>query len=165
MTDERLEWYYKNENCFPENIKQSIMFSLENMSDEQFLNLMKINIKNPSVTLVLAILFGGYGIDRFYIGDIGIGVLKLLTAGGFGILWLIDIINAKRKTIEYNVKTLALAGFVSSAEVSDILKQSASNSSQTFNEYAGKAQQVVNSKEFQNIKQGLKNLNDNSYIQ
>ena len=44
------------------------------------------------VTLVLSILVGGLGIDRFYTGSIGLGILKLITFGGFGLWWLIDLI-------------------------------------------------------------------------
>ncbi|MCK9266170.1 TM2 domain-containing protein [bacterium] len=35
---------------------------------------------------------GELGVDRFYMGYIGLGILKLLTLGGFGVWWLIDII-------------------------------------------------------------------------
>ena len=42
--------------------------------------------------LVLSILLGTLGIDRFYLGQIGLGIGKLLTAGGCGIWWLIDLI-------------------------------------------------------------------------
>lgn len=48
--------------------------------------------KDWIVTLVIAVLLGGLGIDRFYAGSIGLGVLKLITFGGFGLWWLIDII-------------------------------------------------------------------------
>ncbi len=48
--------------------------------------------KSWTVTLILAILLGGLGVDRFYTGHIGLGVLKLITGGGCGIWWLIDII-------------------------------------------------------------------------
>lgn len=48
--------------------------------------------KDWTVTLVLAIFFGNFGIDRFYTGHIGLGILKLITGGGAGIWWLIDII-------------------------------------------------------------------------
>ncbi len=49
--------------------------------------------KDWMVTLLLSILLGGLGVDRFYTGHIGLGVLKLLTAGGCGIWWLIDLIK------------------------------------------------------------------------
>jgi TM2 domain-containing membrane protein YozV len=42
--------------------------------------------------LLLSILIGSLGVDRFYIGHVGLGILKLITFGGFGIWWLIDLI-------------------------------------------------------------------------
>lgn len=44
------------------------------------------------VALILSILVGSLGVDRFYMGYVGTGILKLLTMGGFGIWWLIDLI-------------------------------------------------------------------------
>ena len=48
--------------------------------------------KDWTVLLILSILLGGLGVDRFYAGHIGLGILKLLTVGGCGIWALIDII-------------------------------------------------------------------------
>lgn len=50
-------------------------------------------MKNKMVALILAIFFGVLGVDRFYLGYTGMGILKLLTGGCFGILWLVDIIR------------------------------------------------------------------------
>lgn len=48
--------------------------------------------KDWMVTLLLSIFVGALGIDRFYLGYTVLGILKLLTAGGCGIWWLIDLI-------------------------------------------------------------------------
>ncbi len=50
-------------------------------------------MKNKTTALILSVLVGGLGIDRFYLGYTGMGILKLLTAGCFGILYIIDIVN------------------------------------------------------------------------
>lgn len=47
---------------------------------------------NPTVALVLAIFLGFLGIDRFYTGNVGMGLIKLVTLGGFGFWWIIDIV-------------------------------------------------------------------------
>lgn len=49
-------------------------------------------MKSKNRALILSILLGGLGIDRFYLGYTGLGILKLLTCGCFGILWVIDSI-------------------------------------------------------------------------
>ena len=43
-------------------------------------------------TLLLCIFFGGIGVHRFYVGKIGTGILMILTCGGFGIWWMVDLI-------------------------------------------------------------------------
>ena len=47
----------------------------------------------------MSVAFGGFGVDRFYFGQIGLGIFKLLTLGGFGIWWFIDIILIALKKI------------------------------------------------------------------
>ncbi len=44
------------------------------------------------VTMVMSIFFGVLGVDRFMMGHIGLGLLKLFTCGGFGVWWLVDVI-------------------------------------------------------------------------
>ena len=65
-------------------------------------------MKNKTTAIILSIFLGWLGIDRFYLGYTGLGVLKLLTGGVFGIMWLIDFIliiagSLKTKDGEYAV--------------------------------------------------------------
>ena len=48
--------------------------------------------KDWTTLLILSILLGSLGVDRFYAGKIGTGILKLITAGGCGIWSIIDIV-------------------------------------------------------------------------
>jgi hypothetical protein len=47
-------------------------------------------LKDPTTSIIISVLIGSLGIDRFMIGDTGLGIGKLLTCGGFGIWTIID---------------------------------------------------------------------------
>jgi len=52
---------------------------------------------NWTLTLIMSIVFGQLGVDRFIMGHVGLGILKLITAGGCGIWWLVDLIMIATK--------------------------------------------------------------------
>ncbi len=74
------------------------------MDDDRMVILSGLELKDPTTALIISVLLGGLGIDRFYIGDTGMGVGKLLTGGACGIWTIIDWFKisdaAKRKNLE-----------------------------------------------------------------
>jgi TM2 domain-containing membrane protein YozV len=59
---------------------------------------------NWILALVMSVVFGTLGVDRFIMKKIGTGLLKLFTFGGIGIWWLVDVILIATKYEYNNVK-------------------------------------------------------------
>ena len=62
--------------------------------------------KNPTTALLLSLFFGVMGVDRFYIGDTGLGVTKLLTLGGVGIWAIVDLFLIQKAARRTNIETM-----------------------------------------------------------
>lgn len=60
------------------------------MDESRWAFVQTLQFKDPTISLVLSLLAGGFGVDRFVIGDVGLGIGKLLTCGGFGIWAIVD---------------------------------------------------------------------------
>jgi len=58
--------------------------------------------RDRTLVLVISIFLGYLGIDRFLVGDVGMGLLKLLTGGVCGIFWLVDLFLITGRVDDYN---------------------------------------------------------------
>ncbi len=84
---------------------------LEKMDEDKFFRLQIIQFKDPTLMLVLSVLVGHFGVDRFLLEQTGVGVAKLLTCGGLGIWTLVDWFLIMGLTRDYNFqKFLQVAG-------------------------------------------------------
>jgi hypothetical protein len=75
--------------------------------DDSKLNLIQsIPLKDPQTSLIISIFVGVYGVDRFYIGDTGMGIGKLLTCGGLGIWAVVDWFQIQTVTRKKNFEKI-----------------------------------------------------------
>jgi TM2 domain-containing membrane protein YozV len=72
--------------------------------DSKWVMLQSIPFKDPTTILIISILVGSLGIDRFMIGDTGLGIGKLLTCGGLGIWAIVDWFLIMGATREKNMQ-------------------------------------------------------------
>lgn len=93
-----------NGQYLPEQKIPYVRETLLEMDDSKWSALSMVQFKNPTTALILSIFLGIYGIDRFYLGQIGIGIVKLITCGGFSIWYFIDLflIMGATKEVNYN---------------------------------------------------------------
>jgi TM2 domain-containing membrane protein YozV len=76
------------------------------LDDSKWAMVSTIQFKDPTTSLIISILAGSLGIDRFMIGDVGLGVGKLLTCGGFGIWGLVDWFLIQGATRQKNMEKI-----------------------------------------------------------
>ena len=74
--------------------------------DSRFIALQASNLKDPTLMLIVSLLAGTLGIDRFMVGDTGMGIGKLLTCGGLGIWAIVDWFLIMGRTKEKNLQQL-----------------------------------------------------------
>ena len=95
-----------NGKFFPEEKVMFVRKRLLAMDESKAIMIMSMQFKDPMTALIISLLLGYYGIDRFYIGDTGAGILKLLTCGGCGIWAIIDWFIIMGTTREKNFNRL-----------------------------------------------------------
>ena len=140
-----------------EYTKVDIELALLPVPDQYASHLNNISFRSPTTALIISALLGSSGIDRFYMGDIGKGILKFITSGGLGVWWIIDIFSIKERCRIYNCEKLLNA--ISDPETQT---QSTTNKPEigmdTVKKYAPVAKEVA--KGVANIGKGISNALD-----
>jgi TM2 domain-containing membrane protein YozV len=84
----------------------AIREALLSLDDTKWSLLQTLQFKDPTTSIIVSILVGALGIDRFLIGDTGLGIGKLLTCGGLGIWTIVDWFLIMGSTREKNFAVL-----------------------------------------------------------
>lgn len=110
MDQQKIDLYITaNQKYFPAEAIPQLQAKLQAMDESKFTMLNATELKDPTTLLLISIFLGSLGIDRFMLGDTGMGVLKLLTGGCCGILTIIDWFSIQKKTKDLNLnKVMAL---------------------------------------------------------
>lgn len=98
-----------NSRCLPKDSIPMVREVMYKMPQGRLVYACTTPLKDPFVTLILSIVLFFLAADRFYLGDIGLAILKIISMPfGFGIIWaIVDIYLCYRKTKEINLSRLA----------------------------------------------------------
>lgn len=107
MDQNKVDMYVMtNQKYFPAEKIMYLKEKLAAMDESKFTMVSTVELKDPTTILLVSIFLGTLGIDRFMLGDTGMGILKLLTGGCCGILTIIDWFTVSKKTKELNFNNL-----------------------------------------------------------
>ena len=95
-----------NSKFFESHQVFQIREQLLQLDDSKWGQVQTLQFKDPTTSLIVSLVAGSLGIDRFLIGDTGLGIGKLLTCGGFGIWAIIDWFLIMGATREKNMTRL-----------------------------------------------------------
>ena len=109
MTQDRIDMYVMtNQKYLPAEKIVFIKQKLMEADESKFQLISAVEFKDPPTILLVSIFLGTLGIDRFMLGETGMGILKLLTAGCCGILTIIDWFSVQKKAKDLNYNSLML---------------------------------------------------------
>jgi len=107
MEQQKVDMFLMTQGKYFEGYQlHAIREQLIKLDDSKFIMLQAANLKDPTTTLIISIVGGSLGIDRFFLGDTGLGVAKLLTCGGLGIWAIVDWFLIQGRARELNMERL-----------------------------------------------------------
>ncbi|WP_127848970.1 TM2 domain-containing protein [Lacticaseibacillus hulanensis] len=108
-----------NSNKFPAVAVAGLRSQMQDAPDEAQMAVMTASYREPVVALLLSFFLGALGIDRFYVGDVGLGIAKLvITIITFGMLgwiwWFVDLFLIMKAARQKNYETaMTILGYAS----------------------------------------------------
>lgn len=97
-------WLMTNGKMFESAQLMMVRDRLMAIDDSKWTHLQIIQFKDPTIAIVLSIVLGALGADRFYLGHTGLGIAKLLTCGGLGIWTIVDYFLIMKAAKEKNLE-------------------------------------------------------------
>jgi len=95
-----------NSKFFEPHHLMQIKESLLTIDESRWSSIQLTQFKDPTTSIIVSILVGHLGIDRFLIGDTGMGLIKLFTCGGLGVWTIVDWFLIMGATKEKNMQKI-----------------------------------------------------------
>lgn len=109
MEKEKIDQFMMiNGEKFPAMMQGQVREKLSTLDEDKVNMLMAVDWKSPMVGFLFAFFLGGLGVDRFWLGQTGLGIAKIITCGGVWIWYIIDLFTAHKRTREYNFNKLMM---------------------------------------------------------
>lgn len=109
MTKEKIDLFIMTKSKYlPSESIPMLRTKLETLEDNKLMTLEAVELKDPTTMLLMSLFLGGLGVDRFMLGDTGMGVLKILTCW-CGILTIVDWFTVMNRTKQKNLNKLLTA--------------------------------------------------------
>ena len=107
MEQQKIDMFIQtNGQNYPEAKLPFLREALAMLDENKWAAIQTLQPKNPTTMLIISLFLGYLGIDRFMLGQTGLGVGKLLTCGGCGIWSIIDWFKIQDMTKEFNFEKL-----------------------------------------------------------
>ena len=95
-----------NQKYFPAEKIVFLKEKLRTIDETKFALISAVEFKDPTTILLVSLFVGTLGIDRFMLGNTGMGILKLLTCGCCGVLTIVDWFTVSKKAREVNFNNM-----------------------------------------------------------
>lgn len=101
-----------NQNDLPEDKIPMLRDKMLHCSLRKLTSMQNMNCRRVQNMQFISVILGWSGIDRMLLGDVGIGLLKLFTLGGLGMIMLFDWFTIGGRTRKYNyIRTMSVLDY------------------------------------------------------